>query len=750
MSFLASCTESLQEDGTVATQGNTRNMAVAISGQSMELVNLGSRATSNATTETTDDNDGVISDLWLVEYNESGAQIGAARYMTWSEYQSAKYLPIIVPEEDGVEYTCVIIANTHDADAEYIKTYSTLQTLQQQILSQSDILGEDKAETGNLLMNGYFKVTKETTSASCKLYRNVAKLHLTLNNAEGSGIKLKTIQLKNVPATIYYADQAVASGNDDFTTSPFPATDETEFLEMALDSLGTSGEGISAGSEAVTLDYYLPRNMRGTTATTDTLARNNNVPERATYVEVMASKVDTDGNEQTPVRYRFYVGHNTTNDFNVRANCRYDIALNFATIGNQQHDSRVEDLGKVKLATDANSFIINPLEGDAQPVYELPINRVNEFWNHTRYSEQLPDFDGQIYGSTQWEVSVLWQDKSTQLIQFCDENGNVTESTQGLYSSKGLSKNIFFKPVKGAKGNVLVAIKKKGQEECLWSWHLWLTDYNPDAATQKVNNYQKNVPGGRILRMEDGDNVSEWADNPNMYIMDRNVGATDEVYSAEKGNRTATVGLFYQWGRKDPLPSAHGNLLYRMNADGSITELEKKGSYVGTYAYNDYLPIVKTTALIAEAVQHPMNIYVTSKGWMKDSPLSYRESWPEILSPAPSGWKLPEPNTMSFIAKQKDLPEKVSYQKAHGYNAFLDKDSTVYTFFPATGEYTTASQWSGDGQQWNYEMSSRLWSASYNTSFYGYACLFIAYGGTIYGSHSAIASHGYTIRCVKK
>ena len=72
------------------------------------------------------------------------------------------------------------------------------------------------------------------------------------------------------------------------------------------------------------------------------------------------------------------------------------------------------------------------------------------------------------------------------------------------------------------KGNAVIAVKDT-DDNTLWSWHLWLTDYDP--AIDNVT-----YPDGSIM-------------------MDRNLGAmgigSDDIYEA--------YGLFYQWGRKDPL-----------------------------------------------------------------------------------------------------------------------------------------------------------------------------------------------------
>ncbi len=77
---------------------------------------------------------------------------------------------------------------------------------------------------------------------------------------------------------------------------------------------------------------------------------------------------------------------------------------------------------------------------------------------------------------------------------------------------------IFFKTT-GEEGNVIVGIRKKSEDgkpvedrEYLWSWHLWITNYNPAELGQST--------------------------------MDRNIGAM----------KPGDAGFYYQFLRKDPFP----------------------------------------------------------------------------------------------------------------------------------------------------------------------------------------------------
>lgn len=72
------------------------------------------------------------------------------------------------------------------------------------------------------------------------------------------------------------------------------------------------------------------------------------------------------------------------------------------------------------------------------------------------------------------------------------------------------------------QGNALIGLFDTWGE-CVWSWHIWVTDYNPESSSQKYSS---------------GD-----------IFMDRNLGAVGTDYT-----KVTACGLYYQWGRKDPFP----------------------------------------------------------------------------------------------------------------------------------------------------------------------------------------------------
>ncbi|MDE5608493.1 MAG: hypothetical protein K2I64_06135 [Muribaculaceae bacterium] len=190
------------------------------------------------------------------------------------------------------------------------------------------------------------------------------------------------------------------------------------------------------------------------------------------------------------------------------------------------------------------------------------------------------------------------------------------------------------------EGNALVAAVD-ADDNILWSWHLWVTDYDPaaDAYTTDPNA-----------------NGTTWT------FMTRNMGAL----SADPADGFATHGLVYQWGRKDPFPAPASytemdeNYQYTPGMDGETTLYDIEGNT---------LPTVHSTTefygSVEKSIANPAVFYAmtyTYTGEMDEygdeivlnNPLtgdwadtSDDDRWggvsmkKSIYDPCPPGWKVP-------------------------------------------------------------------------------------------------------------
>lgn len=222
----------------------------------------------------------------------------------------------------------------------------------------------------------------------------------------------------------------------------------------------------------------------------------------------------------------------------------------------------------------------------------------------------------------------------------------------------------FETPAAFIDGNAVIAAY--ASDDCtgdvLWSWHIWtLRDYDADS---------------KAFRVGDSSTI----------IMDRNLGAIRSGRIDDGGQASLTVGMTYQWGRKDPFPGLGGgnsNLTWAdgglggqgtvtFSPDGSIAHTTRCGSDVQGVANKVYhygvasngMQQVDATAYtndvegaIAQSVKEPWRYHTIPSNakipfvGQTDSPDDYAWLWgnptgdPEggeksIYDPCPVGWKI--------------------------------------------------------------------------------------------------------------
>lgn len=166
----------------------------------------------------------------------------------------------------------------------------------------------------------------------------------------------------------------------------------------------------------------------------------------------------------------------------------------------------------------------------------------------------------------------------------------------------------------GREGNALI-VARDAEGLIVWSWHIWCTD-TPADQTYMANR------------------------NGNVYtFMDRNLGAISPLEDV------GSLGLHYQWGRKDPLPGAQ--------EFNSLTEPVLYGAQTA-------VEIVDAPVDLAYVIQHPMT-FVKGAGWLAGSQNDCLWGNPKgaaeltttapksIYDPCPPGYKVPARDAYSIF-----------------------------------------------------------------------------------------------------
>ncbi len=299
------------------------------------------------------------------------------------------------------------------------------------------------------------------------------------------------------------------------------------------------------------------------------------------------------------------------------AGAKYDYIINLET-----------ETIEYDISQTSNCYIVKNTE--ITEVY-IPIDqRINTFWHDYSGLNETEAEAYMVNSNTEWDAEIEWCDNAELLTDattveryegFIPE-GSCTSKSFVCDGTKAVMKVTL--PANGKIGNILISVSKTIDEEkkILWSWHLWVTDYNPDSMNHEATNDKVYVvENGEIHRYtKDPGYWTEGGLYANTFAMDRDLGSH---------NKQSENGLFYQWGRKDPF-----SLL--TNRD-----------------------IVKEQATFITAVQTPNTFYARTKGWCLEPDdtaydandyLWYDITIPNIdtnifkkslFDPSPLGWVVP-------------------------------------------------------------------------------------------------------------
>ncbi len=508
---------------------------------------------------------------------------------------------------------------------------------------------------------------------------NVARLSVYVeNNASETSqfsadkINLVNIQVKNVAKKVRFAQNALQDAKL-FTSADNGIASASDVLDYEIEAIDLSN------GEYATYEWYVPCNMLEPAKNTG--SRAEKAPAYATYIEIDGIRrldfMDTAYKVYPGVKNSHEVYENIPNYY-VKADYKYtvnvkidDDGLKYDVVNSSDKDNATAP-EKVVFPAGSNCFMVHPkISATANgTIYEVPIDQANRFWS-------MKDATRVIGENDEWKAVFIWQDiPGEQVMYFCDEKGsNITKwhdfpdyaSLTEYYAEGKGHEPIRFKLVDTETyGNVLIGIRKNGVSDYLWSWHLWVTDYNPDAAPTPsqartlYNDYSANgmyvengvfemdkhpvkyINGGTSLepiygnaqcygnvqhfyqyyktKYWEGASAAIWDwDKGGMYankwIMDRNLGAQGPC-NGDIENAWDAFGLYYQFGRKDPFPyidyKEEKDYLCRKVYDINGNEINQwKDVSLSSDSGNGVIGIRKKSGRVSfeESVKNPFTLY---------------------------------------------------------------------------------------------------------------------------------------------
>lgn len=281
-------------------------------------------------------------------------------------------------------------------------------------------------------------------------------------------------------------------------------------------------------------------------------------------------------------------------------------------------------------------------------------------------------------------VEVLWESFGT------DEMPNVGDLIASVSYKNGYIR--FSTPENFRDGNAVIAAKNS-KGTILWSWHIW-------CAEEGFN--------GQVYYNDAG------------IMMDRNLGAT----SATPGD-VGTLGLLYQWGRKDPF----------LGSSSIFSEVLA----VSTGKWN-----ITSGGSAANAEANPTTFYTNYTNTSLPN-----GSWSSIKTandPCPAGWRVPDGGDDGVWSKA--LGSSYSYSGTYdsineGMNFSGKFGADPYIWYPASG-----FRYDSDGNLNNVGSYGDYWSTSYsNVQSYS---MYFTKGSFVTPLVTNNRGYGYSVRCLQE
>jgi len=614
-----------------------------------------------------------VIDIWVLQFN---GQSDASVLIKADYYINPDIASLSLNLLTGTNQTVYFIANTCDKNM-FNSTNAPLNTYSISLLKAKRVTYASESDnfiSSCLRMSGIYQgnIFATNTSFSVDLKRLAAKISFSYTclastnpGEKGAIIKITSAALKNVP------------GSSNLLSNP-----ENTTVAEPVTIIDYKNKFIGIGDTSGTLTFFMPENLRGQiSANTSPLQKAISPPTKATYLEIRGIYYPSGATlPSKSVVYKIYLGKNAITDYNINSNTKYTVNITFKGLYLSDPRITVQDINA------ANCHIVPP--GNTVSIY------IGVKGNGNADAVAGTGLDVNITDAK--SIIILWQ-SSPDLItvsNFSNKTVDVTANNSGI------------------SGNAVIAANtlETGNGVILWSWHIWVTNYIPNAGTT----YNFNP------------------DNP-LIFMNRNLGATDDT-----PGQMGAKGLLYQWGRKDPFPGS-------TTIDGNIEPVLFYGFTTTLRCYN-----VSNSENLSKTIIYPTDFYYSTyinHDWYSTSSSNNalwgnadRNGTPTaktIFDPCPAGWRVP---TFKFgISPWSVLP----------YPNFENYGSTWTN--PNAGFYPAAGYRSGvNGTLGESGATGCYWSASPTSLSSNNSVLMNFNDSDTYPQDDGYRSSGYSIRCVKE
>ena len=325
--------------------------------------------------------------------------------------------------------------------------------------------------------------------------------------------------------------------------------------------------------------------------------------------------------------------------YNLIRNTQYNLTVNIKSV----------DISKLEIQCSITPWTVETINISSRPTSTVPLS--NCYIVKTGSTINIPvaqaNADGtQRIGVTdELEGVLVWDNTAGAL--------GVNSQIQKLEVIGVGSSALLSVKMGGENGNAAVAIRNKTTGAIRWSWHIWVTDYDPDAAMASFS-----FERGTTLETGGNSNIA-WhlheetsgAGGKLYMYMYHNLGRIDNSHLHQNDFLN---GLNYQWGRKDPI-GAWGGTIYLSFPTTTVTTLEGSIESPNSKASDPYFGAAAANKDLWEPIDGTKSVY----------------------DPCPIGWRVPS------------------------YGDYIDKVAAI----GSGGKQWWLSSFYNDTQRWSYDIN---------------------------------------------
>ena len=719
--------------------GEPVQMPVSIATAAFSTVSDGFTKTTG---ELATEDDARIHDLWAIQYDGAGNLVGVPYY--------TDEIPAATAGATGVDSTYgmkLMLTSSTDAAG---KVYLIANTHTPGLFHEDNIAAEDDLKAMAQHLTGEYKPEAGTGIPMLGLYTGAVNSSATLGNVEMKrlvakiilrykssmdGFEFTSLRLRNVAADIRYCPEP-ASGSD------FPAISDGSHIDYPAEDLTQAG----TDADYKTFVWYVPENWRKATASVP--AAGDRTPDKtdgkATCIEIAGMLREGDRCRKGTLNVLLGdlgSGGTAYDNFNVKRNAAYTVTVDLKGLNEGDYRLTVESFDM------SNSAMIQP-EGADSVIFD--IRKLTNGWQTT-----MPA----LGADAELRAELLWTDNAdlaSQLKVNLDKvNGLLAVKSEGA-----------------AEGNAVIALynsKTAGNGDILWSWHVWVTGYNPnmlDGGTAALGvaprsaNTAIPVVGGQVHTYG---TKFQLVNGTSRVIMDRNLGATKTYYAAPAANDATAdqaFGMSYQWGRKDPFPRAQGSTIDASTASASTIPIYgPDGTMPVTMQTNDIMTILNGANTLDYAVKNPLTFIYNSAipyDWYATTSVNQNSAlWGDggpksPYDPCPKGWRIAPNGTWSDFTRSQSSPANGTFPYyinggiVEGGRQYYPTNGRLYNnqvWYPAAGCRSYASGALVDVGNNGYSWSSSV--SSISGLYLYFASL------SLNPANTAYRTYGLQVRCIQ-